>query len=213
MYLKAEAAEQFLKDGTLPLHARSPDYFGYSDCFFSYSGFKTVAKLESRKEVIDQAKIIALIENNKAQGFCPLFQCAVSIVSTTKFKDVAFKVVEEEILDRKVGNFIRNPKGELFFVYYHNFHDSRYSTDKGTDRDLVTLQLMPVEINDFKLDVELKSIREDMSLKAIDPKMLEGWKAVTVYVTANGRTAPLKISGHYSTKQKSIFYVEPTKRH
>jgi len=209
LFLLEEHVDQFLKEGTIRPYEHSPDYYGYSQAFFSYSGFKTVAKLEPRKEVLDQSKILDLLE--KDQSSCtPLFGYA-SLLSLTAFKEAVFEVVDGEMPDNKtVGDFLRNPSGQLYWIFRHTFHERRYPRKAGDPDDKVLLELMPFDLESFKLGVEQKAIGEKFEWQASE-KVLCGWTAVTLKVTANGRSAPLKISSWYSkVAGKSIFEVVPS---
>lgn len=211
LFMLEEHVDGFLTTGTLPLKSHSPDYWGFSDCMFSYSGFKNVAKLEARKIDVDQAKIISLLEADKS-SVSPLGGSYATLISTTKFKEAAFTVVEEEHVNNiKIGSFLKSPDGQLHWVFYHTFHEMRYPLNFGSNNDQIYIDLMPVELEKFGLNVEQKAIGTHTVYPAT-ANVLEGWKAVTIYVTSGGRTAPMKVSSYYSKHEKSIFEVVPSKK-
>lgn len=210
VFLHEEFVDGWLATGTLPLHADHPDYYGVSHTMFSYSGFKNVAKLEKRKEAIDQAAFLKVIESDTSRWGDGVFpNNTATLMSLTAFKDATLKVVEGEVTANKVGKFVINPEGTVHYVYQHNFHQNRWPGRNTPDN--LYIQLMPFDVSAFKFGEELKSIRvtEDYSNTL---NVLPGWKAATVHVTANGRTAVMKLPTYSSDdKTRSIFSVIPAK--
>lgn len=91
------------------------------------------------------------------------------------------------------------------YVYQHNFHETRWPNRNQPDN--LYLHMAPFDAAAFKHGEPLKSIRTTLNYVGTDP-VLTGWKAATVHVTANGRTAPVQLSG-YGDNTKSIFKVQP----
>lgn len=206
VFLYEEFVDGYLASGVLPLHPDSPEYYGYSHTMFSYSGFKNVAKLEKRKEVIDQTAFLSLVEGDKARWGGSVFPNAVaSLVSLTPFKEATLKVVEGEVLSSNVGKFLISPEGNVSYVYQHNFHETRWPNRNQPDN--LYMHLAPFDAATFKHGEPLKSIRTSLNYVGTDP-VLVGWKAATVHVTANGRTAPVQLSC-YGDNSLSIFKVKP----
>ncbi|MNN65531.1 hypothetical protein D3C81_1810400 [compost metagenome] len=128
----------------------------------------------------------------------------------TPFKDATLKVVEGEVTANKVGKFVINPQGVLHYVYQHNFHQTRWPGRHSPDN--LYINLMPFDISAFKFGEELKSIRvtENYS-NTLD--VLPGWKAATVHVTSNGRTAVMKLPSYNDDEKRSIFTVLPPRKY
>lgn len=212
VYLREEFIDGFLASGVLPLHPDSPDYYGITHTMFSYAvGFKNVAKLEKRKEVIDQAAFMSVVEADGCRWGDSVFpNNTATLLSLTPFKDATIKLVEGESLVNKHGKFLIDPQGEVHFVYRHNFHEHRWHNAHRPDN--LFINLMPFDVSSFTFGGELKSIRKTENY-APNAKVLEGWKAATVHVTANGRTGVMKLPSTYRDDDMSIFTVRPSRKH
>ena len=207
VFLHEEFVDQYIADGTLPLHREFPRHYGISHTMFSYSGFKNVAKLEKRKEVINQEAFAKLIEADVSVWGDSIFPNATAtLIGLKPFKDVTLKFVEGEVHRHQIAKFVVDPQSVTHYVYDHNFHCNRWVS--RSRKDTLKCDLMEFDAGAFTVDTTLKAIRQTVVYEDT-ADVLVGWKAGVVEATSGGHTAPIKLPGRYYEDHSSIFKVKP----